>query len=137
MMEKLILVSCMLINEKKEILLLFKKKGGYYETPGGKVKGSNSTLEDLKRATLRETEEEVGTDIEVGELEIFSEMEFPIPDGRQAKLTKFLAKSFSGEPELMEPEIFDHFKWIPIKDIENYPISPDLKELTPKLKQLL
>jgi ADP-ribose pyrophosphatase YjhB (NUDIX family) len=136
-MERLILVSCMLINDKKEILLLFKKKGGYYETPGGKVRELNPTLEDLKNAALRETGEEVGKSIKVGELKIFSEMEFTIPDGRQAKLTKFLAKSFTGEPKLMEPEIFDHFKWIPIRDLEKYTLSPDLKELTPKLKQLL
>ena len=136
-MEKLILVSCMLINDEKEILLLFKKKGGYYETPGGKVEELSPTLEDLKKATLRETEEEVGEGIKVGELEIFSEMEFTIPDGRQAKLTKFLAKSFSGEPKLMEPDIFDHFKWIPIEDLEKYTLSSDLVELTPKLKQLL
>ncbi len=142
-MEKLILVSCILINEKKEILLLFKTKGGYYETPGGKVKletcedPNNPTVEEMKSTTLRETKEEIGEDIKVGELEIFSEMEFIIPDGREAKLTKFLAQSFSGEPKLVEPEIFDHFKWIPIKDLEKYSLSPDLKELTSKLKKLI
>jgi 8-oxo-dGTP pyrophosphatase MutT (NUDIX family) len=137
MTKKLILVSCMLINEKKEILLLFKRKGGYYETPGGKVEVKNPTLEDLKEATLRETKEEVGGGIKVGELEIFFETEFTIPDGREAKLTKFLATSYSGSPKLIEPEIFDHFKWIPIENLEQYTLSPDLVELTPKLKQLL
>jgi 8-oxo-dGTP pyrophosphatase MutT (NUDIX family) len=142
-MEKLILVSCMLINEKKEILLLFKTKGGYYETPGGKVRletckdPENPTIEEMKSTTLREAKEEIGEDVKVGELEIFSQMEFTIPDGREAKLTKFLAKSFSGTPKLMEPEIFDHLKWIPIKNFENYSVSPDLKELTEKMKKEL
>ena len=128
----------MLINEKKEILLLFKTKGGYYETPGGKVEGTkNPTIEEMKNAALRETKEEIGEDIKVGDLEIFSQMEFTIPDGREAKLTKFLATSFLGKPKLMEPEIFDHLKWIPIKNIEEYLISPDLKKLTQKMKKLI
>jgi len=36
-MNKLILVSCIVVNSEKEILLLYKKKHNFYETPGGKV----------------------------------------------------------------------------------------------------
>jgi ADP-ribose pyrophosphatase YjhB (NUDIX family) len=128
----IILVSCMIINDKKEILLLFKKKHGFYETPGGKVHDN----EDLETAALRELKEELGGEIKISPLKIFVDKhKFTIPDGRRAELTKFVGSYLSGKPVLMEPDIFDHFKWIPIKNIEQFEISPDLVELTSKLKK--
>lgn len=131
--DRLVLVSCMVINSNKEILLLYKKKHGFYETPGGKVEN-----ESLENAALRELHEELGDNIKTGPLKIFIDKHnFTIPDGRKAEVTKFTCNYISGEIKLMEPEVFDHFKWIPIKDLEKYKISPDLQQLTERMKKEL
>jgi 8-oxo-dGTP pyrophosphatase MutT (NUDIX family) len=140
-MEQLILSGCLVINDKKEILLLFKKNHQHYETPGGKVENckdsKNPTLKELKEEARRETFEELGEDIKISELEYFGNISFTIPDGRLAIANKFTTTILEGTPKNNEPENFDHIKWIPLSEIEKYPISPDLKKLILKLKEIL
>lgn len=135
-MEKLILSGCVIINNKKEILLLFKKNHQHYETPGGKVEKENPKEEDLLKEAEREAYEELGNNIKLDKLKYFKKIEFEIPDGRFAIGHHFITKIISGTPKVGEPEIFDHFKWIPIKDLEKHPIAPNVKLLLPELKQI-
>lgn len=140
-MEKLTLSGCLIINDKKEILLLFKKNHKHYETPGGKVENckdqKNFTLEEIKEEAKREVSEELGDDIKLSELRYFGHVAFRVPDGRLAIANKFKTSIISGTPVNNEPENFDHIKWISINELEKFPISPDLKILIPKLKTLL
>jgi len=137
---KLILSGCLVINDKKEILLLYKKSHKHYETPGGKVnlkECSNKktpSINDLERAAERELYEELGKNIKIAKIKYFGKVEFTIPDGRPAVAHKFITKIINGTPELNEPEVFDKFDYLPIEKLENYPISPDLKLLLKKLK---
>lgn len=141
-MEKLILSGCLVVNKNKEILLLYKTNHKHFETPGGKIKTDECTnpkrpsIEELKKTAERETYEELGNKIKLEELNYFGKIEFTIPDGRKAIAHKFLTNIISGEPTLNEPETFNKIKWIPIKDLEKFKISPDLKLLCDKLKSI-
>ena len=140
-MEILILSGCLVINNKKEILMLFKKNHKHYETPGGKVENCKDplkpTIEELKREAQRETYEELGNDIKISEPKYFGNISFTILDGRIAIAHKFTTTILEGTPKNNEPEVFDHIKWIPIKELEQHPISPDFIDLMPKIKELL
>ncbi len=137
---RLILSGCLVFNNKNEILLLYKKSHKHYETPGGKVEGvecsnkEDPTIEDLKNAASRELFEELGNDIKIDELQYFTKIEFTIPDGRKAVAHKFITKILSGEPKLNEPEVFNKLEYLPIKRLEEFPISPDLKLIINLLK---
>lgn len=139
---KLILSGCLVINDKKEILLLYKKDHKHYETPGGKVRlnecsdPKDPTIQDLAKTAERELYEELGDDIKAEKLRYFGKVEFKIPDGRQAVAHKFLTKIIAGEPRLNEPDVFSKFDYLPISSLGDYSISPDLKLLLNKLKKI-
>ncbi len=138
---KLVLSGCLIINDKKEVLLLYRKDHKHYETPGGKVNleecsnPNKPTLGDLKKAAERELYEELGENIKIEKLTYFDKVEFKIPDGRLAIANKFITRIKSGTPIVNEPNIFEKFDYLPIMQLEKYPLSPDLKLLLPKLKK--
>lgn len=137
---RLILSGCLVINDKKEVLLLFRTKHRHYETPGGKVNTeecknpSNPSEEDLAKTAEREAYEELGNGIRLAKLKYFGKAEFTIPDGRLAVANKFVTKIISGKPVLAEPELFSKFEWLPLEKLAEYSVSPDLKLLAPRLK---
>ena len=92
-------------------------------------------MKDLAKTAERETYEELGEEIKLEELVFFDKVEFEIPDGRKAIANKFITRIISGMPKVNEPERFSEYKWIAIKDLENYPTSPDLKLLLEKIKE--
>jgi len=138
---RIILSGCLVVNDNKEVLLLYRKDHKHYETPGGKVRlnecknPDNPSIEDLSKAAKRELFEELGNDIQVKELEYFGNVAFDIPGGRLAVANKFITSIISGEPCVNEPKIFSKYDYLPIKHLEDYPISPDLKLFLLKLKK--
>ena len=138
---RLLLLSGMIVNDKKEILLLYRKDHHHFETPGGKLEQTDCknpekiTLDDFVRAVKREVAEELGN-IVIEEPKLSLSTEFKIPDGRPAIVYKFLTKLVSGKPEIQEKELFSRFEWIPIKNIKEFPVAPDLKILAEKLRHI-
>jgi|SRR3989344_622508 len=141
-MDRIILSGCIILNENNEILLLYRKDHNHYETPGGKLNPDeclnfeNPTTEELAKAAKRELFEELGNKIRIKDIYYFGNVEFTIPDGRKAIANKFIVKIY-GEPVINEPERFSKIEYIPIKSLEKYPISPDLKLLLHKIKNEL
>lgn len=137
---RIILSGCLIINEKKEVLLLYRTDHRFYETPGGKVRLNECknpdapSIDDLARAAERELYEELGDNIKIGKLKYFDKVAFTIPDGRPAIANKFLTKIISGIPKINEPERFSQLDYLPIDRLEEYSLSPDLSLLLPKLK---
>lgn len=137
----MILSGCLIINNDGEVLLLYRKDHHHYETPGGKVNTkeckdpNNPSKEELAETAERELHEELGDDIRVSKLEYFGSVEFLVPDGRKAVANKFVTNILSGKPKVNEPDVFEKFDFLPVKRLEDYPISPDLKLLLPKLKE--
>jgi len=140
---RIILSGCLVINDKKEVLLLYRTDHNHYETPGGKVRSAecanpeNPSIEDLAITAERELYEELGNDIKIKKLEYFGNIAFDIPDGRLAVANKFITSIISGNPRVNEPERFSKYDYLPIEYLEDYPISPDLKLLLPKLKKYI
>jgi len=143
-MENILLLSgCLIVNDKKELLLLFRKDHKYYETPGGKVKSeecldfNKPTINELAKTAERELFEELGNNIKIEPLKYFGNINFTIPDGRKAIANKFLTKIISGKPIINEPETFSKLDYLPIQNLEDYPISPDLKLFLKNIKMLI
>lgn len=139
---RIILSGCLIVNDKKELLLLYRKDHKHYETPGGKVdekecnNPQNPSLEELAKTAEREVYEELGNGIKIKELSYFGKVEFTIPDGRIAIANKFITRIVSGTPRINEPQTFSKLDYLPIQTLEVYPISPDLRLFLPKLKKI-
>ena len=139
-MSNLVLSGNLIINDNKEVFLLFRKKHGFYETPGGKVKPEecqnpkHPTKQELQTTAQRELLEEVSGVEEITFMEYFDQVEFQIPDGREAIAHKFITK-IKGDLSPKE-DLFDKnkSKYLPLDGLEKFPLSPDLKLLLPKLK---
>jgi 8-oxo-dGTP pyrophosphatase MutT (NUDIX family) len=138
--DRIILSGCLIISDNKKILLLYRSDHNHYETPGGKVRISECdnpkepTINDLEKTAKRELYEELGKDIEIEKFDYFGKVKFTIPGGKLAIANKFLVK-LTGNPKVNEPDKFSKFDYLTIEDLENNPISPDLKLLIPKLKE--
>ncbi len=139
--KRVILSGCLIVNAHKEVLLLYRKDHHHYETPGGKIKAEecsdweNPTIEELAKTAEREAHEELGTEMVLDKLTYFGNVDFVIPDGREAVAHKFVTRIISGAPKINEPELFNRMDYLPISRLEEYEISPDLKLLLPKLKE--
>lgn len=120
---------------------MYRKDHNHFETPGGKVKTSecanplNPTINELSKAARRELFEELGENIQISKLEYFGCVEFKIPDGRLAVANKFITQIISGKPVINEPDLFSELEYIPIKDLDKYPVSKDLKLFLSRLKK--
>jgi len=133
----LILSGCLVVDNKNEnILLLMRKDHRFYETPGGKMKEG----ETLEETALRELKEEVGGITKIKSVEYFGNIKFTVPDGREAVANKFIVKipsSSMSAVKVNEPDNFMSADWLPVKDLDKYPLSPDLKVLAPEIKKRL
>jgi len=142
-LQKIILSGCLILDNKDEILLLYRKDHQYYETPGGKVEANecvsleNPTIPELAKAAEREAYEELGPHLKLKKLKFFAKTEFTIPDGRLAVANKFVTKIVSGKPKVNEPKTFSRLDYLPIKELEKFSLSPDLKLLLPMIKSVL
>lgn len=112
-------VGCgaLILNEKEEILLMkrsskCKNQHGYWQIPGGSVE-FNETFQD---AIKREVEEELGIEIEVGEL--LTLCNDIMPEEKQHWVTpQFLCKIKSGNIINKEPEKCEEIKWLPFHQL--------------------
>lgn len=96
---------------------------GRYDFPGGRVKLG----EDFKEALLRETKEECGLDIEIGQPFFLGEWR-PVVNGETLQIfgVFFLCKPKSDDVILGSDH--DDYQWIDPKDYEKYNLIPATKE---------
>jgi 8-oxo-dGTP pyrophosphatase MutT (NUDIX family) len=127
-MFKISLAGCVIINNKK-ILLLQRLKTGWYELPGGKLHDNESPREAAKREFKEELKCDAGVIRKIG-IKAFKE------NGKILVYHWFLAKIKNGQvPQLGEPEKFNRFRYIPITNISRYKLSPNMRNLVSKLKK--
>ncbi len=102
-----------------------------YAFPGGHVSFGETNAETLKR----EFQEEIGAEIEVGELAWVGEVFFPWGDKPCHQIclyynAKILSDSIPREGQFGAIDELDGkkanliFKWIPITELKNYPVYP-------------
>jgi len=108
-----VVVSVNLIFQKDGKYLLLRRANtgwadGYYTLPAGHLNGN----EPLTGAAVREAQEEVGTSINPGALELVHVMHRSNKEDDQERLDfYFLVKQWIGTPHLAEPEKPDHLDW--------------------------
>ena len=125
-MNKLFLAGCVILKDDC-ILLLNRKKTNWYELPGGKI----DPQESAEEAAKRELKEEMSCDVQI--IKQLGKKDFE-ENGYVMSYTWFLAKIKEEQvPKIGEPEKFDHFKYIPIKTLANYNLSPNMKNLVNEL----
>lgn len=100
-----------------------KARGLLWEFVGGKVEAGETPQEAL----FRECREELGVEIEVGE--VFAEVTHKYPD-ICVHLTVFKARIAKGVPELLEHAAI---RWITAKEIPSYSFCPADKDILKKI----
>lgn len=118
-------VSALIVDKAEQKVLLFNVEGReFYMLPGGKIK----QLEESKDAIKREIKEEIGwDDLEYNFLGISEEfVEAKGTKNHQISLLyKAVYKDVIKETEFNGLDgTWSNFKWVDIKDIENYKIYP-------------
>ena len=120
------LSGCVIVNDKKELLLLWRKKHQHYEFPGGK----NRQGETLEQTAKRECREELGVDVIV--LKYIGYENFDI-DNRSFQSHKYLGIIKNNQiPKANEPDEFEKLFWLPMKEYQNYSCAPNVKAFCQK-----
>jgi 8-oxo-dGTP diphosphatase len=124
---KINLAGCVII-EDEAILLLHRIKNDWYELPGGKIDGNESAEE----AAIREIKEELLCDVSI--VRKIGEKDFS-DDKYTMGYTWFLATLHADQtPAVGEPEKFDHYKFIPINQLQSTSLSTNMKSLLEELE---
>jgi 8-oxo-dGTP diphosphatase len=126
-MDKMSLAGCAIIKENK-ILLIRRTKTGWYELPGGKIEVEETAEETAKR----EIKEEICVDIKIinqlGQKD-FSENDYTL------SYTWFQAEILNDqEPTIGEPEKFDDLKYIELKKLKDFKLSPNMENFVEELE---
>ncbi len=103
-----------------------KARGLLWEFVGGKVEPG----ETKQQALIRECREELDVAVEVGE--VFLQLQHEYPD-LTVSLTLFHAKIISGTPQKLEHH---DIRWITTAEIDQYDFCPADEEILKKLKTL-
>lgn len=116
-------VGAAIFNDQGKILLslrgpLAKNERGKWEIAGGSVEFGETCAQAIKR----EVREELGVEIEVGEL--LQLCDHILPDEGQHWLSPtYLCTIVSGVPENKEPGKCDRIEWFSIEEAEKLPLS--------------
>ena len=102
-----------------------KDTGGIYETdcwtlPGGKQEYTETFFEGAKREVKEET------NLDVDELELFGAVDDIQPDRHYVTL-HVIARRYSGEPKVMEPDKEDEWRWFSLDKLPDNLYSPSEK----------
>ena len=107
---KLIPTSHLILIKGTKILLLRRFNTGYEDGNYSVVAGHLDGNETFIRAMVREAKEEAGIDINPKELEVVHVMHRKCPN--EERIDFFIqAKSWSGEPKVMESNKCDDLSW--------------------------
>jgi mutator protein MutT len=111
---------------------LSKNERGTWEIPGGAVQFG----ETFPAALQREIKEEIGVEIEVGEmLHVCNHL---VPAEKQHWVSPtFVARITAGEPQILEPGKCDGLRWVTVAEARQLPLSivttEDIKALEQKI----
>lgn len=119
-------VGVVLIDEGRILLIQRgnEPQKGLWAVPGGKVEQG----ETMRDAARRETAEETGLEVDVGEVVWVGEV---IEAGFHLVLIDFAATVTGGE--LAPADDADDARWVPIEVAASYPLTPTMHELVDTL----
>lgn len=124
------LAGCVLLDNKKRILLLHSNKHGrvQWELPGGKVdEGENE-----EKAAVRELNEELGVRVEI--IRKLGSTKFQGFD-RLCQYVWFLAEVKGHDhPHILEPQTFDALNYFSLDELDSMQLSPNMVKLLAALR---
>ena len=134
-------VGVVILNEQKQILLGLRnpnkenKEGeltgsGLWTMPGGKVE----IKETLSNAAIRETKEETG--IEIENLDLVAVLD-DIEENSHYVTIGFMAKKYTGTPEVKEKETIVEWKWFDLNNLPQNLYKPSKKILDKLNKKIV
>ncbi|UQZ32778.1 DNA mismatch repair protein MutT [Paenibacillus sp. PK3_47] len=100
----------LIYNEDREEILMVNNKGSSWSLPGGAVEKG----ETLEQAVIRETKEETGLTIEVGNIVAVNEAFFK-EMGHHTLFITFKAKIIKGEISIQDKDEITEIKWVDLK----------------------
>lgn len=121
-METITLAGAVIIKDQA-ILVLHRAPKNWYELPGGKVEPG----EKYEDTVVRELLEEISVKVNVGKELGMKDFE---QDNKHFSYHWFAASMpVNAEIDIPEKETFmhDHFRWLPLADLANFPKSPNLE----------
>lgn len=104
-------VQILLFNENGEVLLLKRKKTGFGDSKYGFIGGHVEKGENIKKAIIREVNEEIGVEIAENDLEFRNIMNRKVNQDVEYIDFIFIAKKWKGNIRNMEPEKCSELKW--------------------------
>lgn len=118
--------AALVIVREGDKVLMVKRRGpwraGQFTFPSGHVEEA----EPIKVAAQRELKEEVGLDVQLGDLRfahVCNRASEPDIDQDPEYLDFFFeATNYTGTPQNMEPEVHSEIAWIDINELDNYPV---------------
>lgn len=111
-------VQLMLID-KERILLLRRFNTGWMDGKYGLVAGHVDGGEEVKKAMIREAEEEAGIRIEPEDLNLVHTMHRVSGENTEYIDLFFTAKKWRGEPKINEPHRSDEVAWYSFNKLPN------------------
>ncbi|MFY0544949.1 (deoxy)nucleoside triphosphate pyrophosphohydrolase [Brevibacillus sp. H7] len=128
-MKQVDVVGAVIVNEDQKILCALRSQNmslpGMWEFPGGKIEKNELPQESL----VREIKEELGCDIEVGELISDSVYDYPTV---RVRLITYFAQIVNGEPKASEHA---ELRWVALNELKSLHWAPaDLPTIEELLK---
>lgn len=111
---RLIPTAYLVLVRENRILLSRRYNTGFmdgmYSFPAGHLGGDDETLTE---AMVREAREEIGVEVDVGDLELVHVMHRKQREPTEERRINlfFRAKKWEGEPKIMEPDKCDDLQW--------------------------
>lgn len=126
-MRELVVVAAVIRDPQGKVLLTRRPEGrhmaGLWEFPGGKVEPGEAPA----AALVRELEEELGVEAEVGDPLTFAVHEEP---GLRILLLFYSARIVAGRPRQLDGQ---RLAWVPAARLSEYPTPPADAELVARL----
>jgi len=119
--------GCIVINEKKEVLLIHHN-AGHWDFPKGHVEEGETEVQ----TAIREVKEETNIDVEVNEKYRYT-TEYSPKEDVMKEVVYFLAKNISDNKKAQLEEVSE-VKWIKIEDAIEKITYDTSKEILVKLK---
>lgn len=114
-----------------KLLMLHRSDENHWEIPGGKVETDESPTE----ASVRESQEKIGVDLELEKPYYSGEFQH---NDKLYEWHSYLASINDESPKIQEPRKFDELKWFSLEEFEACDnLAPNLRMIEHGLKRLL
>ena len=120
--------GCIILNDKKQVLLVHHNKG-HWDFPKGHIEEGETEVE----TAIREVKEETNIDVEVNEKYKYT-VHYSPKENVMKEVVFFLAKNISDEKNAQLEEV-DEVKWFKIDDAVAQITYNTSKEVLKKLKK--